>query len=803
MSVDTLSRLTETCARISGPDGTGTGYLVAPNRLATALHVVKSWRKDQQFPVVVGLDGPICQARLLKADPAHDAAILEIVEGKLAVDPLPLADRLQRKAEWEAFGYPATASGERSPTGLPLSGNVMAPNIRDDAGHDALLLFSEMIAAGNATPLHGFSGSPVLVEGAVVGHFTKHLGDPDDRRRAAYGMVYACPIAVVRGMLDVAPAAVTISPPKLPLLADAIPQIPETLYHVFVSYRSTDREWAMSLVARLEGAGLRAFIDQRELELGGYLANQIQSALERSRAAVVLVSRGWLDSPWCQQEANALINRAVADRSFKLIPLRLDASTMPPLLDSRIWLDFNGVLRAEGQNVQKLINTLIDRKQPSSESPVGRIEASDARIVEEFVAQIETAGRNNPMRVWKLVSEWLLVRSSDVTPLITAAEVLIGQNCPEMARDALNGAAETLRVRQVRALAYAKAGDNDRAIELLEQLQKQGELDSETGGLLAGRYKARWLQTGDRAFLQASNRLYRETYERTGDPFNGINAAAMALQCDERPDMHRYASQVRDSLSARPRGSLGHWDLATLGEAFLLLGRFDDARDWYGQAVGFAAGRSQDIAVMRRQARLNLEALNEPRNKFDAVFPVPRVLAYMGHMVDEEDRVKPRFPRAKVGSVREEIRKRLRNLGPLHGFGQAARGSDILFLETLVERGLGATVVLPFPEADFLATSGGGHWNRRFLKIKDDGRVEIREISSVRPAGTDLPKAFADANEEVQRRAIAYAKRLDEAPVVMAVWDRNSGDGPGGTADAVALWQDEGYEIDVIDITKL
>ena len=32
--------------------------------------------------------------------------------------------------------------------------------------------------------------------------------------------------------------------------------------------------------------------------------------------------------------------------------------------------------------------------------------------------------------------------------------------------------------------------------------------------------------------------------------------------------------------------------------------------------------------------------------------------------------------------------------------------------------------------------------------------------------------------------------------VVLAVWNGQPGDGPGGTADAVQLWRDEGYEPD-------
>jgi hypothetical protein len=50
---------------------------------------------------------------------------------------------------------------------------------------------------------------------------------------------------------------------------------------------------------------------------------------------------------------------------------------------------------------------------------------------------------------------------------------------------------------------------------------------------------------------------------------------------------------------------------------------------------------------------------------------------------------------------------------------------------------------------------------------------------------------------------VAFDNALDETPIVIAVWDGRPGDGPGGTADAVALWREEGIEPDVIDITKL
>ena len=800
---DVLVRLKQTCVFIGGPDGSGTGYLIAWHRIATALHVVKSWEKGQHYPVIVGVGGPTCQAILLTTDSSTDSAILGFDEN-IDIVPLPTTDGIKRKVVWVAYGFPALARKTERPTGLPIDGWVMDPQTKNDVEQDAILLFSDQIAAGKASPLHGFSGSPVVVDGALVGHLTKHIGDVDDMRRAAFGYVYASPIAAVVKLLDIPTEKVMITPTKIETRVESIPVIDETAYHVFISYRSTDRLWAMSLVARLEGAGLRVFIDQRELVPGDYLTGQIESALRRSRAAVLLVSKGWLESPWCQQEVNVLIKRDVEDITFKLFPLRLDDCAMPAFLDTRVWLDFNGTKQAEGANLDRLLSALVDRITPQANSLAARADAADVRVTDDFVADIKSAAISNGNRILAILEEFAKTGSTDVAPLIAAAEIFCGKGVFESALKVLESAQATSRVRQLRAFALRKLDRIDDSIVLLDALYREGQLDPETGGLLAGTYKARWLKRREFAYRQSAYQVYRETYERTGDPYNGINTAAMALQCGDEARMYQVAGEVRDKLLKLESAKLTHWDLATLGEADLLWKRFDDARDWYGKAAGKAAGLHQDIAVMRRQARLNLEALGQPREKFDDVLPVPRVLAYFGHMVDADNRPTPRFSKEKIGPLRNAIRSRIEKYGALHGFGQAARGTDLIVLEELVKRDLTATVVLPFPEEEFLALSVGGTWNERFAKLRKDKRIEfVPPLKSHAPAATDLPRALADANREVQLLAIEFARRLDEAPIILTVWDGKRGDGPGGTADAVALWKEEGFEPDIIDIATI
>ncbi|HEX2227164.1 MAG TPA: hypothetical protein VHM64_08480, partial [Candidatus Binatia bacterium] len=101
----------------------------------------------------------------------------------------------------------------------------------------------------------------------------------------------------------------------------------------------------------------------------------------------------------------------------------------------------------------------------------------------------------------------------------------------------------------------------------------------------------------------------------------------------------------------------------------------------------------------------------------------------------------------------------------------------------------------------FKLTSVGYGWDGRFDKALRD--VEVIELSSEVPPEDKQPDAYGACNARIIEEAIAKAKLLDEEPVLITVWNGNSGDGAGGTADAVRAWRDEGYTVEQIDISKL
>ena len=50
-------------------------------------------------------------------------------------------------------------------------------------------------------PAAGFSGTPVLVNGGVIGHLKRIIADQSGERRAEFGLLYACPIQYVQKLL--------------------------------------------------------------------------------------------------------------------------------------------------------------------------------------------------------------------------------------------------------------------------------------------------------------------------------------------------------------------------------------------------------------------------------------------------------------------------------------------------------------------------------------------------------------------------------------------------------------------------
>lgn len=186
------SLVKDACALLDAQGARGTGFLVSPERLLTCHHVVKH---VDDGPIVAVFAHGRYEARVELIDAEHDCALLRLTAPVPARDarPLTLATApAARGAAWEGYGFPA-ATGR---AGLLIEGDLQDPLGQDPALRPALVLRSANITAGSW--LNGFSGSPVLIDGQVVGQMRQII--PDGSGGAQLAVVYACPASFLNDL---------------------------------------------------------------------------------------------------------------------------------------------------------------------------------------------------------------------------------------------------------------------------------------------------------------------------------------------------------------------------------------------------------------------------------------------------------------------------------------------------------------------------------------------------------------------------------------------------------------------------
>jgi class 3 adenylate cyclase/tetratricopeptide (TPR) repeat protein len=374
---------------------------------------------------------------------------------------------------------------------------------------------------------------------------------------------------------------------------------------------------------------------------------------------------------------------------------------------------------------------------------------------------------------------------------------------------------QELRLRQLLALALARSGAAGPANKVLEQLYQDGYRDEETLGLLARTHKdlAREEEDVSKAsqHLRRAYEFYSQGYETSGGYWSAINAATLALFLGERESAAALARLVSDQCRQRLR-ELGeangerYWLVSTLGEAALLLEDWPEAENWYGQAVELGRGDWGSLQSTRHNARLLMQyvAPDEDGARIERLFRFPSVVAFAGHMVDQDDRTVPRFPPRLEPMVKDAIRQCLSKLNAGFGYASGACGSDILFHEVMLEMKGESYVILPYEKERFRKDSvefvRGSDWGKRLDNVIAQA-IDTQEVSKQRQRGSDVSYEFA--NLMLHGLASVRAEQLETKLVPVAVWDGKTGTGVGGTASTVERWRRLGLHVEVIDLEEI
>jgi len=401
--------------------------------------------------------------------------------------------------------------------------------------------------------------------------------------------------------------------------------------------------------------------------------------------------------------------------------------------------------------------------------------------------------------------------------MIEVGEFLLAH---DVAKDGLGKHKHHRLLSQKAAHALCKAGSPMMATKILEGLVTSGVRDVETQSLLASAYKdlCEYSTNPENKSHYAELAIYRykeafvaqlQEAEKGIDNLESqyypcINVAFMHFVSHNLPKAHKYANFAREICrTLRQRGDGSYWVLATEAEASLLLGEINEAIQAYTTAVNLDDAQPSHIASTRKQA-LQISSLYSDstiREQISAAFPVLGIVACSGHVIDNADSSR-RFPPEAEKIAKQRIEEKLEQIGANCGYSSAACGTDILFLETMIERGGETHIFLPFAKDEFIETSvrrSGGDWVSRLENVLDHA-TSVHYVTHEGYYGDD--SLFSFCNQVMIGFAAMRGRGLDEDPQLLVFWDGKPGS-VGGTGELVNSWKSVFNEPEVIDANEV
>ena len=310
---------------------------------------------------------------------------------------------------------------------------------------------------------------------------------------------------------------------------------------------------------------------------------------------------------------------------------------------------------------------------------------------------------------------------------------------------------------------------------------------------------------------------------------------------DEDPVLRAFAAAVARAEAARRVGELGllageldglegaAWRAEArrrVARALERLGARSRAREVWASLLAElpddpeARRAHEDLARVRAHGGPAVPAAPGGTSAGAASAPSP-VIVGTGHRPDAPGRDQPRFPdtptarAAALEALRGALRAELGQGGASRALGlaAAASGADLLFHQAADELGLATRVLLPIPIAEFRRRSvedGGPEWLERFRRVVASRPVDVLQESAELPpwvAGRAGASVFGRGNlwllESAFALAGAGADGAASGVALVALWDGQGGDGPGGTAHMVALARERGARAVVLDARSL
>lgn len=280
-----------------------------------------------------------------------------------------------------------------------------------------------------------------------------------------------------------------------------------------------------------------------------------------------------------------------------------------------------------------------------------------------------------------------------------------------------------------------------------------------------------------------------------------IESKHVALERDDRTDIWADISAADRVLlsSTKPHRVARAYRKAMAG-----------APDFAHESVHKQLLLYKSLGILKENTQAALDNIAEVAHQ-EAAETAPHVILFTGHRVDAEGRETPRFPPDREDQVRTMIfdaltREKQNTEEKLLGITGGASGGDILFHEVCDELDIPTRMYLALPVNDYIKASvmdGGPAWVERFKHLFESKRPETLSDSGELPRwlrGKPAYSIWQRSNLWMLHNALDISKGN---LTLIALWNGEAGDGPGGTEDMVKRAQDRGATFIHLDAREL
>ncbi len=120
---------------------------------------------------------------------------------------------------------------------------------------------------------------------------------------------------------------------------------------VFLSHNKLDREVASNVAIFLASENLDVWFDEWEISAGDSIIDEIQSGLHNCSHFVIIWSKNANKSQWVNTELKSALTKAIKTNSPRIIPLLLDDTPKPPLLEDVHHIKYEGGTEQDRENL--------------------------------------------------------------------------------------------------------------------------------------------------------------------------------------------------------------------------------------------------------------------------------------------------------------------------------------------------------------------------------------------------------------------------------------------------------------------